>query len=135
MTTPVALTFPIDDGTVVVARSERYEGMEMISMPLALRERLGGAAAAAFEDVLNETGQAWREDVLTFVEERFERRLAEEMGSLRIDVVSSIAALKNDMVRELATTRTEILKWSFVFWIGQVAAVAGLLALALRFLS
>lgn len=105
--------------------------MEMISMPLALRERLGGAATAAFEDVLNETGQAWREDVLTFVEERFERRLAQEMGSLRIEM----AGFRNDMVREIATTKTDILKWSFVFWIGQVAAIAGLMAIAWRFLG
>lgn len=67
--------------------------------------------------------------MLTFVEERFARRLAEEMGSLRIEM----AGFRNDIVRELATTRTEILKWSFLFWIGQVAAIAGLLAFALKF--
>ena len=30
--------------------------------------------------------------------------------------------------QEIATTRVEMLRWSFLFWIGQVAAMAGLLA-------
>ena len=34
--------------------------------------------------------------------------------------------------RRLAETRFDILKWSFVFWIGQVAAVVGLISLLLR---
>jgi len=34
--------------------------------------------------------------------------------------------------QELATTRVEMLKWSFLSWTGQVAAMAGLLAFMLR---
>jgi len=34
--------------------------------------------------------------------------------------------------RRLAETRVDILKWSFLFWIGQVAAVGGMLSFALR---
>jgi len=34
--------------------------------------------------------------------------------------------------QELATTRVEMLKWSFLSWAGQVAAMAGLLAFMLR---
>ena len=37
--------------------------------------------------------------------------------------------------RRLAETRVELLKWSFLFWIGQVAAIAGMLAFVLRSLS
>lgn len=44
--------------------------------------------------------------VESFLSERFERRLVE--------------------------TRVDVLKWSFVFWIGQVAAVGGMLTFALR---
>jgi len=43
--------------------------------------------------------------------------LAEENGKLR---------------QEIATSRVELLKWSFLFWIGQVAVIAGLLAFMLR---
>jgi len=56
--------------------------------------------------------------------DRFERRLTEEMSALRLEMHQGFAALR----QENATTRVELLKWSFLFWIGQVAAIAGLLA-------
>jgi hypothetical protein len=37
--------------------------------------------------------------------------------------------------RRLAETRADLLKWSCLFWIGQVAAIAGMLAFVLRSLS
>jgi len=39
-----------------------------------------------------------------------------------------VAALRRDVTQELATTRTEMLRWSFVFWIGQVAAISAIVA-------
>jgi hypothetical protein len=33
---------------------------------------------------------------------------------------------------DIANLRAELLKWSFLFWIGQLAAVAGLVSLLLR---
>jgi hypothetical protein len=53
--------------------------------------------------------------------DRFERRLTEELSRLR-----------EQITHELVTTRVDMLKWSFVFWIGQVAAMAGLLSFMLR---
>lgn len=49
--------------------------------------------------------------------ESFERRLGREMAKLRL---------------EMAELRFELLKWSFLFWIGQLAAITGVLALMLR---
>ena len=34
--------------------------------------------------------------------------------------------------RRLGDVRVEMLKWSFLFWVGQVAAFGGMLAFALR---
>jgi hypothetical protein len=62
------------------------------------------------------------------VAERFERRLALVEASLRLELHDGLAALR----QEMATTRVELLRWSFAFWIGQVAAMAGLLAFMLR---
>ena len=53
--------------------------------------------------------------------ERYERRLAEEISGLRTAIV-----------REIHDGRVEIIKWSFLFWIGQVTVIAGLLAVMLR---
>jgi hypothetical protein len=90
------------------------------------------------------------ERLLSLAAERFERRLAEEIGGFRVEVAQQFARMRVEthdgdaalrvemhdgfaLVRqEMAGTRAELLKWSFLFWVGQVAAVAGLLAFMLR---
>ena len=90
------------------------------------------------------------ERLLSLAAERFERRLAEEIGGFRVDVAQEFAKVRVEMHKgdaglriemhdgfalvrhEIASTRAELLKWSFLFWVGQVAAVAGLLAFMLR---
>jgi len=56
--------------------------------------------------------------------DRFERRLTEEISALRLEMHQGFAALR----QETATTRVELLKWSLLFSVGQLAAIAGLLA-------
>jgi hypothetical protein len=84
----------------------------------------------------------WTEDVVTLVSERFERRLAEEIGRCRSELLQelheSIAAVRAEIgtVRdEMANMRVEWLRWSFLFWLGQVAATATMLTYMLRALG
>jgi len=58
---------------------------------------------------------------LSLAAERYERRLAEEISGLRVA-----------LVREIHEGRVEIIRWSFLFWIGQVAVIAGLFSFMLR---
>lgn len=51
----------------------------------------------------------------------FDHRLAHETGRLRLTVVEQLAAL-----------RADLLKWSFLFWLGQFAAVTALLSFMLN---
>ncbi len=85
-------------------------------VPAALRARLGDDATFGLIEVLESERKDWSEHVLSAAADRFERRLAEELSKLR-----------QEITQELVTTRVNMLKWSFVFWIGQVAAMAGLL--------
>ena len=66
--------------------------------------------------------------MLTLAAERFERRLSEQMSALRVELAQAIAGVR----QEIATGRVEYIRWSFLFWVGQVAAVAALLAVMLR---
>lgn len=75
---------------------------------------------------------AWREEFLTAASDRFERRLAEEMSALRLDVRQTLHDELTAVRRELSDTRVEMIRWSFFFWVGQLAATAGLLAFMLR---
>jgi hypothetical protein len=74
----------------------------------------------------------WSERVLTTATDRFERRLIQEIGVRRQEFHSSLHDGLSSIRAELANARVETLRWSFVFWVGQVLAVAGLLAFMFR---
>jgi len=91
----------------LAAAAERYD-----SISTAAAERHDAKLAAIVE----------RFDAKqNFAAERYERRLAEEISGLRVAVV-----------REVHDGRVEIIKWSFLFWVGQVAVIAGLFSFFLR---
>jgi len=87
----------------------------------ALRARLGDDGTFGLIETLETERKEVSEQVLTTAADRFERRMAEEFSRFRKEVV-----------HELSNTRVDMLKWSFLFWIGQVATVAGLLTFMLR---
>ena len=89
-----------------------------------------------------------REDLLSTVTDRFERRLAEECGSvrteigqLRVDMMSQtsdirleVSNLRLDVTEQFgamkadgAAKHVELLKWALVFWIGQAATIAAII--------
>jgi hypothetical protein len=80
-------------------------------VPPALAMRLGHDGARELNELLDAEQQTWSERVLTIVTERFERRLVEEVAKLRI---------------ELAKDRFEVVKWMFLFWLGQIAAMTAI---------
>ena len=93
-----------------------------------LMERLGEKGARALVDMLHASNSACNDDVLEKTAERFERRLVEETSKLRVDM----AQLRTDLHGEIVSSRFELIKWNFVFWIGQVVALAGVISLMLR---
>lgn len=76
------------------------------------------------------------QELLAAATDRFERRLSEEVARLRDGdsaIRLEIANLRVDMTEQFATARIhteaqhhELLKWALVFWVGQAAAVAGI---------
>ncbi len=59
------------------------------------------------------------------VTERFERRLAEESGKLRVDMAGGFGRLE----ARIEARNTDLLKWLLVFATTQTAAIAALLTL------
>ena len=101
-------------------------------IPQSVRTELGDDATFGLIEMLDSEEKRWSERVLTTATDRFERRVAEEIGLLRQEFHSSLHDGLSSIRAEVANTRVETLRWSFVFWIGQVAAVAALLAFMLR---
>jgi hypothetical protein len=91
--------------------------MQRFRVVPALRERLGDQGTEALTDMVHVTAREWRDEVLEAVTSRFENRLTQEVSTLRVEVT-----------KELSSMRAEIIRWSFVFWITQLGAMAGLLA-------
>ena len=97
-------------------------------VPAALRTRLGDDATFGLIERIDSDRKEWSDHVLSVAADRFERRLTEEVSALREEVHDGLMSLR----QELATTRVEMLKWSFLFWIGEISVIAGLLAFMLR---
>ena len=95
---------------------------------MALWECLGQEATIGLLELFEAERARWGEQVLSAAADRFERRMTEEISALRVELHESLAGVR----QELANVRVELLKWSFLFWVGQVAAMAGLLAFMLR---
>ena len=61
--------------------------------------------------------------------------IRQELADHRLGSRQELADLRLGIRQEMADTRVELLRWSFLFWIGQVAVVASLLALMLRLVT
>lgn len=100
---------------------------------VALLERLGNDGYDALEGIMDER----QKELLTV--DRFERRLTEEaaarhqdIGAVRLEIGGvrlEIAGVRQD----IGTTRFELLKWMFLFWVGHTVTVAGIVGAMLRF--
>ena len=104
--------------------------METSEVPGPLESRLGPAATGGLLQLLDRSRQHVRTEVMTACTDRFDRRLVEETSNLRVQIAQSESALRGD----IAAGRVEFIKWSFVFCVGQVLAVTGIMTVLLRVL-
>ncbi|MCD6220358.1 hypothetical protein J7K43_08260 [Candidatus Calescamantes bacterium] len=86
--------------------------MAVVTIPKVIREKLGEDGAEALTELLNEIEERAKEDNVRLVEEKFEKRLAEEIGKVRV---------------EIAQVRADLIKWMFIFWVGQIGVLTGIL--------
>jgi hypothetical protein len=146
---PGGLRLCSDDG-IVVLRSGREHVVDVQNVPPPLRARLGPDATAGLVDLLDLSQRETRDAVMAACTERFERRLVEEVSKIRVDMAHLGAALREEMAtmradlrqeiaamgaglrQEMAAGRVELFRWCFLFWIGQVLAIGGLMSVMLR---
>jgi hypothetical protein len=113
--------------------------MKFVRVPVALEERLGDSGATALAEMLDESHRVCVENVMTHCTERFERRLVEETSGLRVELAQFGGTLRGEMHAgfaalrdQMAADRVELLKWAFIFWVGQLVSVVGIVTLLLR---
>jgi len=80
----------------------------VITIPKAIREKLGDEGAEALTELFNKIEDRSKEDIIELAEQRFEKRLAQ------LDV-------------KIERVRADLIKWMFIFWVGQVGVLIGIL--------
>ena len=130
-----------------------YEGIDrqeelsvsIISIPRSLRDKLGDEASESLVEMLNQYSQENRESIIGSATQRYEIHLANEMSHLKTELKADIFDLREEMMRidhsirsdlgseiselrdEMHRNNTNVIKWMFVFWIGQIGALIGVL--------
>ena len=113
---------------VVSLSLERFE-RRLVEELAGLRIEMAGSQATLREDMAQQSAT-------------LREKLAQQGATLRGEIAAVGTDLKSDMRegfatirQEMAANRFELLKWSFLFWIGQVLAIVGLMAAMLRALG
>jgi len=75
---------------------------------ITIREKLGDEGAEALTELFNKIEDRSKEDIIELAEQRFEKRLAQ------LDV-------------KIERVRADLIKWMFIFWVGQVGVLIGIL--------
>jgi len=119
--------------------------MPIVSVEKPLRDKLGDEATDSLINLINKAQDEQKTDVLAFVEEKFERRLSEEIGGVNQNISKTISGLlakisdvENKLLVEISgvekrlitknsETRSEMIKWMFIFWVGQLGVFLGML--------
>lgn len=115
----------------------RRNPLSIIVVPEILREKLGADGAQALVDLLNQGMGMTRGEFAAALDQRFERldqrfslfeekfehRLAEEIGNVREGLGEKISKVGKDA----AGSEGRLTRWMFLFWVGQIGVLTGIL--------
>ena len=97
-------------------------------MPVAVKlsqrfyQKFGHELVDELVDWFNQMDATYRTDLREFNEinfARFDAKLEQRLAETR-------ATLRTELHRDIADLRAALIKWMFVFWVGNVATTAGL---------
>jgi len=119
--------------------------MPLITVPKSLREKLGDDGSDALIEMFNQAQGVQKAEIIEVVEEKFERRLTEEISgvnhrieqlraelkednaSLRAELKEDNASLRAELGEKISSSHANLIKWMFIFWVGQVVTILGIL--------
>jgi GTP cyclohydrolase I len=135
------------ENSVIKTAAQRFEkklSEEISGVRLEMAE-----SEKRFEKKLSEEISGVRIE-LAESEKRFEKKLSEEISGVRIELAESekrfgrrlseeISGVREEMVRgdcalqkEIQKSKTDTVKWMFIFWIGQIGALLGILFMVFK---
>ena len=104
--------------------------MQPLRVPTALRDKLGPDATLALIEMLHDNARQSVDDAID--------RAAEELAKIRVELALGLAGLRQEMAEghsairkefheSLTATHTTLLRWSLVFWTGQMVVMVAVL--------
>ncbi|SEL07560.1 hypothetical protein [Parapedobacter koreensis] len=78
----------------------------------------------------NKLGKESAENLTTYIEEKIKEEVEDKTKTLATR--EDLSELKGDLRTAIASTKAELIKRMFIFWIGQVAATFGFILLYLN---
>ena len=110
---------------VITACSERFE-RRLVEETSALRVQLAQTESSIRQD-LSRIDSATRQDLA-----RMDAAIRQDMTRLGAELREAMASMRTDLLDRMSSDRFDLLKWAFLFWIGQVAAIATMVGIMLR---
>lgn len=132
--------------------------MSVIIVPKVIRDKFGEVCADAFVGLIKEIDLDARKDAIAIAEERLEKRLTEESGKINqkttevegrfekklteeigkvnqkvTEVERRIRVNIEKLRTEIEKNKVDIIKWVFVFWMGQIGVLSAIIFAMLRF--
>lgn len=82
--------------------------MDIDAVSAPLRERLGPEATGGLLDLFDLARSEWRNDLIAACTDRYERRLAEEIAGVRVQIAQVEASLRTEIAQTGAGIRQEM---------------------------
>ena len=93
----------------------------VIALPPALLKNTNKEEQKELTDFFNNIVRSSTEAAILTVEEKFERRLTEEISKLDKRI--------NELDKNMSENKADIIKWMFIFWAGQIGILVAVLDL------
>ncbi len=112
------------EDTLVLAE-ERYE-RRLSEETSGVNQNIAETRAALKQEIA-ETAAALKQEI---AETRAELR--QEIAETRAELRQEIVETRGELQTQLAETKSDLIRWMFIFWVGQLAAMLGILFVLLR---
>ena len=97
----------------------------VIALPPALLKNANKEEQKELTEFFNNIVRSSSETAIITVEEKFERRLTEEISKLDAKIDKRI----NELDKNMSENKADIIKWMFIFWAGQIGVLIAVLDL------
>ena len=129
--------------------------MQIVVLPEVIEQKLKANERREVIDFINhlvaDTSDGLKKDIIEILEEKFEKKLSVELVNLKLELMgknSDLAEqlneritkldvqlsekitigcekLRAELVEKIADSKVDMIKWMFIFWIGNVIAIIG----------